>query len=297
MDRYTNDGAWPPVGTGWVTLPQAVQFLKAGGMKQAVELGMPGSYLDQPFLPRIHKALLEGCPEMWLPYLIPFLMTCQGNPVSEIIEQVNQMSDLPRFMGKDRPPSTNSWPKSAPTRPSLRQSCQAAALTCFSRALQLVSHQLHVATEELAAPPRSFLGQTQHPGSRRIFEDGDEPGCQPSCSWGNLWKPEAAGTLTAPIWWGSSFAKGSAIAGSNLQPVPGAQICPIPPAAGHPEVGASLGHNLLSCQSMVRGRPGSKAVLVLRRKACSSAAVAKPGVAGMDGWCSRSAVPELGAAG
>ncbi|KAJ7399313.1 hypothetical protein BTVI_116104 [Pitangus sulphuratus] len=94
-DRHTNDGAWPPTSNQWVTLQQVIFLLKEEGMKLAIQFGNPETYLDQPFKPNTHDMLLEGCPSQWRPYLIPILMTTQGNPTQEVIEKLGQLGDLP----------------------------------------------------------------------------------------------------------------------------------------------------------------------------------------------------------
>uniref|UniRef100_A0A8C0HHX8 Uncharacterized protein n=1 Tax=Buteo japonicus TaxID=224669 RepID=A0A8C0HHX8_9AVES len=106
LRRMTLGGA-----NSWATLQQAIALLKAEGMKLAVGMGDPGLYLDQPLLPGSRNLLLEGCPAGWRPYLIPLFMAEQGTPISQVIEKLGQMGDLPGIMTTE-----NSTPRPQPMK-------------------------------------------------------------------------------------------------------------------------------------------------------------------------------------
>lgn len=102
--HYNSDGTWPPVSSQWVTLAQAKTLLKWEGMKMAVQRGDPGRYLAEPFTASVRNLLLEGCPSAWKPYLIPVVMTAQGLTISDMIEKLGQLGELPGLEKPDGPP-------------------------------------------------------------------------------------------------------------------------------------------------------------------------------------------------
>lgn len=100
-DQYTNDAAWLVVAKEWTTLRQACNLFKAEGMKVNIMMGSPELYIAQPLTPGMQNTLLEGCPKGWKAYLIPVLSAEQGNPIEQVTEKLNQLSDLSGLNSED----------------------------------------------------------------------------------------------------------------------------------------------------------------------------------------------------
>ncbi|KAJ7413457.1 hypothetical protein WISP_90573 [Willisornis vidua] len=105
-DQFTNAGSWQDGSSSWVTLHQAIQILKGEAMKLAIELSSPELYMRQPLLPVMRNKLLEGCPLPWKPYIIPLLVSNPGAPTEEIVERLQQLSDLPGLPSTDKAPNS-----------------------------------------------------------------------------------------------------------------------------------------------------------------------------------------------
>ena len=94
LKKYPIESAWPGSDLPWYTIKDCVQRLKEEAMKCAIFIGHPDNVTDISLTIQIRNKVFKTAPLCYKHVILTLLLNETGNPVSEVLDKVQQLGDL-----------------------------------------------------------------------------------------------------------------------------------------------------------------------------------------------------------
>uniref|UniRef100_A0A8C0EDP0 Uncharacterized protein n=1 Tax=Bubo bubo TaxID=30461 RepID=A0A8C0EDP0_BUBBB len=93
-NKYPTENDWPASDRQWYTLRDCIHRMKEEGMKAAIFLGDADIMTQCPLSVTMRNRVIKTAPPAYKNVIMTLLINETGNPLSEVIEKVQQLRDL-----------------------------------------------------------------------------------------------------------------------------------------------------------------------------------------------------------